>query len=496
MAGANDVLTSAFSRLWLMDGRAGPAVAPAYQGLIKAGTPVYPAGSITTIRIPDPDQLGAFKRVGRVRGAPDDPQLPVTGRYGIETSNLLRLIRQGCDVDLQVHIGTCQDPRDFNFGWDKIVVLEGGTGDQWSTDNDLGALGPDEQVVINEQSTFFGLDLYEISKQRLSSIGQPTIVSNIVDIIVCDRISCGSCGIPSNGCDKIFAVQALPTGSPSGPPQLLYSADGGATWGVSLIGSLNVGEAALAVGCVGSNIVVVSSASTSIHVASLVNLLAGTGTWTEINTGFVNGPRAIDSQGPANVWIVGVGGYIYFSSNVESGVTVQSAGGATTQDLNAVDSFDTLNVVAVGASNAVVRTSDGGATWSLIVGPSVGVVLNSVVMHTAEEWFVGTAGGKLFYTRNGGATWTEVGFSGSGAGAVKDIVFSSPSVGYMVHNTAAGLGRIFRSIDGGHSWYLAPESRAAQPTNTGLNSIAACTNVNVSFAGGANSTDGIIIKAS
>lgn len=492
-----DVFTSAFSRLWLIDGKAGPANAPAYQGLIKAGTPTYPQGSVTTIRIPDPDALGAFKRVGRVRGAPDDPQLPVTGRYGLETSNLLRLVRQGCEVDLQVHMGTCQDPRDFTYGWDKILVLEGGTPDQWSTDGDLGALGPDEQNTVNEQTTFFGLDLYEITKQRIASIAQPTLVSNVVDMIVCDRISCGSCGIPSNGCDKIFAIQALPTGSPSGPPQVIYSADGGATWGVSLVNSLNTAEPALAIGCVGSNIVVLSSVSLSLHYASLASLLAGTATWTEVGTGFItNGPAALTSQGPANVWIVGAAGYIYYSSNVESGVVVQSAGGATVQNLTAVHSYDALNVVAVGASNAVVRTADGGITWSSIVGPAVGVALNAVAMHGVDEWYVGTAGGRLYYTRNGGSTWTEVGFSGSGAGAVKDIAFASPTVGYMVHNTAAGLGRLFRTIDGGHSWYVASEARVTQPTNTGLNTVAVCSNVNVAFAAGANVADGHMIKAS
>lgn len=492
---ANEVLNSAFTRVFVIDGRAGPANTPVYKGLVRAGAPVYPQGAITTIRIPDPDAYGAFKRVGRIRGAPDDPQLPITGRYGYETSDILRLVRQGCEVDLQVHIGLCQDPRDFNRGWDKILVLEGGTADQWSTDGDLGALGPDEQTIVNEQTTFFGLDLYEITKVRLASIAQPTLVSSVTDVIVCDRISCGSCGIPSDGCDKIFALQATPTGSPTGPAQVIYSSDGGGVWGTSYVNSLNPGEASNALGCVGSFIVVVSQGSSSIHVASLTALLAGTGTWTEVTTGFTNAPKAITAQGPSAVWIVGVGGYIYFTDNVEDGVEVQSAGGATVQDLNAVHAFDALNVVAVGASNAVVRTTDG-VTWSAIVGPAVGVTLNTVVMHGVDEWFVGAANGNLYYTRDGGSTWTLKGFSGSGAGQVKDIVFSTPTVGFMVHNLASGVGRVFRTIDGGQSWYQAPESQAATPTNTGFNSVAVCSNVNIAFIGGANSTDGILIKAS
>jgi photosystem II stability/assembly factor-like uncharacterized protein len=110
---------------------------------------------------------------------------------------------------------------------------------------------------------------------------------------------------------------------------------------------------------------------------------------------------------------------------------------------------------------------------------------------------VGTATGRLYYTRDGGLTWTEKAFPGSGAGVIRDIQFSTPSVGYMAHDTATPRGRILRTIDGGASWYVAPEGNTAFPTQQRLTSLAATADdANVIFAGGLalNGTDGIIVR--
>jgi photosystem II stability/assembly factor-like uncharacterized protein len=155
--------------------------------------------------------------------------------------------------------------------------------------------------------------------------------------------------------------------------------------------------------------------------------------------------------------------------------------------------LDSTHGVAVGASNAVVRTVDG-STWGAITGPAVGVALNAVWMKSEDVWLVGTAGGVLYYTANAGSTWTALGFSGSGAGTVTDIYFVNQAVGYMAHTTAAPVGRLFRTIDGGNSWYLLPEN-GSMPDNDGINSIKACS-VNTVFAGGlgGGGTDGYGVK--
>jgi hypothetical protein len=77
-----------------------------------------------------------------------------------------------------------------------------------------------------------------------------------------------------------------------------------------------------------------------------------------VATGFVatKTPNAIFSAGRAFTWIVANGGYIYFSSDVTAGVTVQTAGSVTVQNLDGIHGTDELNITAVGASNAVLNT--------------------------------------------------------------------------------------------------------------------------------------------
>ena len=123
--------------------------------------------------------------------------------------------------------------------------------------------------------------------------------------------------------------------------------------------------------------------------------------------------------------------------------------------------------------------------------------MRTVWMRSQDEWFVGDNGGQLWYTRDAGTTWTEKTFPGSGAGVVRHIAFSNPTVGYLAHDTAANAGRILRTIDGGNSWYVAPESNLTIPENDAINKVAPCTdNPNVVYGGGlgGGGADGIIVK--
>src|SRR5690606_36387120 len=130
--------------------------------------------------------------------------------------------------------------------------------------------------------------------------------------------------------------------SPGVLEEVLFIADGGVTWGDSWITSLAVGEDPTDGVGVGDYLVVVSNDSNSLHYADWESVLNGAETWSEVTTGFVatGEPNAIASAGAADTWIVGDGGYVYYSESIVDGVEVLDAGAPTTEDLNDVDAYD------------------------------------------------------------------------------------------------------------------------------------------------------------
>lgn len=492
------VLTNTFSRVWFQEGGAGPARARTYHGNWKAGSASWSRGDITTIREPDPNSYDKFIRVGRFRGEPGDPELPITARYTLDRSVLLKAARGDCEHTLHVHFGQCENPQDFARGWQKALILDGASISSYGT-SDLGAMSQDESAAVNEDVPFTGIDLYEVVRLTFSEQAAALVTREITAVYVCDSQQCGVCGASSDGCQVVLALEGAISASPGQAPTVLYTSDGGSTWGERTVTTLAASEAGSALLCIGANVVVFSADSESLHYAPLADLVLGAETWAEVTTGFAasSGPLAAYSLGATETWIVGAGGYIYFTDDPENGVTVSDAGNATTEDLNDVHAYDGQNITAVGANNAVVNTTNGGVSWSAITGPAAGVVLNTVWMRSADEWFVGAANGKLYYTIDSGTTWVEKLFSGSGAGSVRDIVFTTASVGYMAHSTAGPAGRILRTIDGGYSWYVMPEGTGAIPTNDYVSELAVCDDPNIVFGGGlgGNAVDGFLVKA-
>ncbi len=492
---------SEFSRVWLIPFTAGPENVPGYEGLAKAQSANVPRGDVTPIHIPDPDAYGNFLVAGKVQGERALPNLGVMWRYTADGRSVLdRFVRNNCEHDVQIHMGVCQDPQSFNEGWDKVLILERATPTDWST-TDLGALAPADRALVDETIPFTGEDMYHVYPILIAEQAATEVVQEVIASIICDEVTCGACGIPSNGCDVAFFLTLTAGGSPGLPAEVIFTQDGGTVYADTNVTTLAANQDPNDMACVGINLVIVSEDSESLHYAPIADILAGTEVWTEVTTGFVvtNGPLAIWSESVRHTWIVAENGYIYFTQGPTASVEVQDPGVATTENLNDVHAYDIRNVVAVGANNAVVLTRNGGDTWSTITGPNPATVLNTVFLRGVDEWWIGDAGGQLWYTLDGGTTWTEKTFPGSGAGVVRDIKFPTPTVGYMAHDTAVPAGRILRTIDGGFSWYVTPEGNTAIPPNDRINDVAPCeADPNIVYGGGLadDAVDGIIVKGS
>lgn len=495
------VLLSSNSRVWLIDGGASPANTPEYKGRARVAGITYNLGTPTPIRQPSPRQYGDFVTVGTVRGAPELPTSTIESRLDPEIiSELLQLANKRCIFDLHVHFGTCEDPSDFTNGYVTSRIFEDVAPSTFNS-TDLGTFDEGGNNPIVESLEVAAQQIYDIKKLRAAEIASSEITDEVVDVIIADSIVCGNCGRTSDGCQIAFMLVGANTGSPGLPAELLFTQDGGSTWETTNITSLTVGQAPSRMAAVGAYLVVVSNASGGHHYANINDILDGTETWTAVTTGYdgAGAPNAIVNVSPSLTFIAGNGGRVYKMTDPTGGVEEVADGSATAQNLTDIAALDRNNAVAVGASNAMLVTSNGGTTWALVVGPAVGIALNTVVLRSSTEWLVGTAGGELWYTRNAGGSWTEKGFPGSGTGQVRHIKFATKNVGYMAHDIASG-GRILRTIDGGGQWAVMPEQAGLTiPANTRVNRVAPCTdNANIVFGGGLSSggTDGFAVKFS
>ena len=459
--GSFDPAKTAFSRVFIVKERAGPANRPQYMSCMRAGSVDQSFGDIETIECPDDSSYGKFVEIGSIRGAKERASSSLIGQYASDLrSELLAMARQMCEVDVQIHFGNCTDPRAFNSFTKALVWEQVALGD-YSTD-DLGALSADENSKITETSNLSIKDFYEVLPMTFQRRANDLSPNTLVDAVICDLRTCGDCDTYSEGYRKAFVLHGGIIGSPGTAVDVLYTEDAGAIWGSDEINVFGSGEEGDALACLGDYLVVVSADAVSLAYKEKSEILDGTvGGWTEIATGFVGAPTDIWSVG-TGAFIVGESGYVYWTDAPADGVEVLDAGiaaGAAT--LHAVHALDESTAVAVGASDTIVFTING-VIWGAATATGNGGTLSGVWMRSATEWWVTTLDGELYYTLNSGTTWTEKNIPGVGITALYDVQFSTPSVGYVA-GVASGVGALWRTYDGGYSWVRLPEGVGTLP---------------------------------
>lgn len=494
----SETATSAYSRVFLIDGGARPDHTPEYQSCGRAGAADQSFGDVENVECPDPANYGQFKVKGTLRGAKSRATMDITSRYLRDVASaMLEIARQGCRVDAQVHIGACTNPSDFDT-FQKALIFEDALFSNWST-GDLGALSSDENASVDEVGAISAADMYEVLPLNLAEGAQSIITNEVLDVVICDTQACGECDVESDGCQHIYAISTAAGGSPSTPADIIFSIDGGANWYADDVDSLGAAEAPTAIGCLGDYIVVVSNDSCSLHYAlkSEVDDVDYDETWVETDTGFEAGGCPNDCWNHGNyLFICGDGGYVYVSTDDPStGVSVLDAGEATDERLQAIHAMSDELAIAGGASGALVYTEDRTSWQATNDTPfGIGEDILCVWMHSENVWFVGGDNGEVWYTTDQGDNWTLVADYGA---AVYDIAFATDSVGYLAFQTAALAGGIRRTYDGGHEWKILPEGVGTIAANDRINAIAACEHdPNFVVGVGLNAADGFLVVGS
>jgi photosystem II stability/assembly factor-like uncharacterized protein len=159
-----------------------------------------------------------------------------------------------------------------------------------------------------------------------------------------------------------------------------------------------------------------------------------------------NGTFIIGSGGPTTNWI-----------------TVTSG---TTQDLLAADIVDANVSWICGNNGVVLKSTNGGLSWSATSSPCSSCSLYTIAAVDANIAIVGDGSGNIYRTSNGGSSWSLV---SANAGSFMDVVdFVSPSVALAIGDPVGGVWKLLKSTNGGINWSSA-STLSATGTEMGFN---------------------------
>jgi photosystem II stability/assembly factor-like uncharacterized protein len=452
-------------------------------------------GDLNSLVVPSTSEANRFHIARILRGAPELGEMSIIEHPKRTTRSALERMKAIlCAKSFFIPLNGCTRPDEIDSFESVLLVyraLQQGI--------DYGTLRSREDNEPLEMSSDFSYLRVDRAFPLIAALqGETPVTSKILDVVAIDTVSCGDCAAFASGQDSWYALTDQSGGSPGYPSLVIGTKDGGSNYNTSVITSLGTTQAN-AMAQVGSFLMVVSQTDLAHHYCRISNLFAGGSPWTKVSSGYVasKGPRCIAVASPFEVYIGGAGGYIYKSADFQTAVTVSHDGSLTAQPINAIQATG-QTILAVGDSNAVLFSSNGGSTWTFVTGPTVGVALKSCWIVSQTAWWVGTANGKLYYTIDSGANWTQLTLPDqSSITAINDIVFDddNPLSGALVA-TKGSAAVLYRTLTGGRRWgYQSPYITNVSGVAT-LNA-AAVLGVDKIIAGGEKTAggDGALIVA-
>lgn len=454
----DQVITQQNKRLFMQWGGPLPSAPVVFAGVegqyaVLEGVTRPLLGAITPVKVYNPRRAKRFKNVASKATAPDFP-----------TATLRLLENRGalpfalgdlsCPFNVYLSVGKCEDMSDFLNGWEDFVEIvsyaeatsvDEGDRMAWEDDNQA-----EDAISLTLESK------YAIGALSFANKAAAEISREVVDAVYGSDVQCGDCGPADDGTRRIYAVaKSSGAGSPGLPAELIYSVNGGLSWVQTTITGFGATEDPLAIDVASDKLIVIGADA---YYWATLNAKTGVpGSFTKVTSGFVASktPRDLYVLGPTAVFFVGDGGYVYRSTNLLAGVTVVDAGAATTDNLLRIHGDGQNTLVAVGQASSIIKSVNRGTDWATTVAEPSAIVLDNtaVCVQGPEVFFVGTGNsGRVFYTLDGGESWSPVEFNGTGAGWVRDIVFATAEVGYFVHDNNDPTGYLWSTWNGGADW--------------------------------------------
>ncbi len=479
----------------------GPNTAMQYLGCEDLGDVDHALGDITQKFCPDPVN-GGWKVSGTFQGEPSPATFDVSSAIGT-TAGVLNGIK--CPIPFYLVYVPCGQIQLFQ-NWDDIgVILPNSirTNDSWQTLRKRVPADNGESMKVTSWSANPPVEVFELVPARQSIVETEAINH----VFLCNDQQCASdCGVAKDAGNDAYLTTDAPAGSPSADADVWRTSDGGANWIEGAIDAFGPAEDIQGGVCVDldsntTRVIVARGTTDAANPAEIAFSDDDGVTWTLIDVGSTNGQFSVGpnsmfspNRDPNNIWLVTSGGYIYYSSDAGETWTAQEEGVITAGNYLVIHGTSENILYAGAQADVIVRSNDGGISWSALTATGGGGEIQALWVLSQQRAWVGTDDATLWFTNDGGTTWTQrTGWTGSAVGEIKAIEFAPGSdlVGYMLQDNAAPLGAVLQTINGGTNW----RAITGIPANNGLNDLAVFETNGLFVVGeaGADGT-GMVIK--
>jgi photosystem II stability/assembly factor-like uncharacterized protein len=200
---------------------------------------------------------------------------------------------------------------------------------------------------------------------------------------------------------------------------------------------------------------------------------------------------AFDAQHNGTWWVGAPYGGVWKSTDFGNSWHPMSDGWASQEVSSLAVDPHNGNVVYAGtgdlvgggfAAQGIMKSSDGGATWSNIGGLNGETVTKIIIGPGDSNTILAATASRLVRSTDGGATWTTI--PGSSGIEWTDIAYGAPNFFFPEHWYAVGSGAngtVWTSTDGGATW-SALTSPFSNNSGNGQSRIAvACSQIHPSY---------------
>jgi photosystem II stability/assembly factor-like uncharacterized protein len=169
--------------------------------------------------------------------------------------------------------------------------------------------------------------------------------------------------------------------------------------------------------------------------------------WEVISLGTTTNLNSIHFIHPFDLYICG--NALFHVSSTDSGATWQVDWVPTPVPFNDIFVIDGNTVVTVGNSGSILRTTDGGLSWTIV---SSGVTDNLLSVSFIDSFGIcGALSQTIIYSSNSGVDW-NIAQSGFFGGGFWGAIMLSPQIGFIAGENSIFQPLLGMTTDSGQNW--------------------------------------------